>query len=399
MAVIIPLLALASLATCQPHGYQYQLPKEYNSYSQQDTSYSHMEPFRRFLRKYISQESHPYRYMSHPMANVPVSNIGFVDPKPTQYHQKKDWDQYRVGEAFLKERFFSPDLSNYHHDMDRDQYMLGEVFFKDHDEYHEEEYDEEQLPYTVLQTTENYEKRLYPSARYVCNITSVDTAGDLLAGLEKMNPFEVMMSRRYQKTPRSQQFMELFRYISGVNQNQEEIEMTRPVVVFHNVTKESTIGNYEDQTMCFYLPQKYQEHQHGDTAPAPRHAAAHIPAPLNDRVFIWTHPPMEVFVRRFGGFALTHDTWEQQKEILEEDILGQKYNPAEYFTVQYDNPWKLTNKRNEVWIQSHQQAQTLPAQIGQARRQAISQGKGVHSKSKSKSKWGQNKSGKPAGRS
>lgn len=369
MAVIIPLLALASLATCQPHGYQYQLPKEYNSYSQQDTSFSHMEPFRRFLRKYISQESHPYRYMSHPMANVPVSNIGFVDPKPTLYHQKKD------------------------------QYMLGEVFFKDHDEYHEEEYDEEQLPYTVLQTTESYEKRLYPSARYVCNITSVDTAGDLLAGLEKMNPFEVMMSRRYQKTPRSQQFMELFRYISGVNQNQEEIEMTRPVVVFHNVTKESTIGNYEDQTMCFYLPQKYQEHQHGDTVPAPRHAAANIPAPMNDRVFIWTKQPMEVFVRRFGGFALTHDTWEQQKEILEEDILGQKYNPAEYFTVQYDNPWKLTNKRNEVWIQSHQHAQTLPAGIGQARRQAISQGKGVHSKSKSKSRRGQNNAGKPAGRS
>ena len=126
MAVIIPLLALASLATCQPYGYQYQLPKEYNSYSQQDSSFSHMEPFRRFLRKYISQESHPYRYMSHPMANVPVSNIGSVNPKPSQYSQKKD----------------------------RDQYMLGEVFFKDHEEYHEEEYDEEQLPYTVLQKTE-----------------------------------------------------------------------------------------------------------------------------------------------------------------------------------------------------------------------------------------------------
>merc|ERR1712168_1770132 len=80
------------------------------------------------------------------------------------------------------------------------------------------------------------------------------TAADSLAGLERMNPFEVMMSRRYQKTPQSQQFMELFRYISGVNQNQEEIEMTRPVVVFHNITKETSLGNYENQTMCFYLP-------------------------------------------------------------------------------------------------------------------------------------------------
>ena len=65
---------------------------------------------------------------------------------------------------------------------------------------------------------QTYEKRLYPSAHFVCNTTSVDTAADSLAGLERMNPFEVMMSRRYQKTPRTQQFMELFRYISGVNQ-------------------------------------------------------------------------------------------------------------------------------------------------------------------------------------
>merc|ERR1719180_452227 len=99
---------------------------------------------------------------------------------------------YRKGEQMLKDR-----------------YMLGEIFFKNN---------EESLPYTVLETSETYEKRLYPSAHYICNTTSVDTAGDPLAGLERMNPFEVMMSRRYQKTPQSQQFMELFRYISGVNQ-------------------------------------------------------------------------------------------------------------------------------------------------------------------------------------
>merc|ERR1711915_533306 len=90
---------------------------------------------------------------------------------------------------------------------------------------------EEELPYKVIQKFQNYEKRYYPSAKYVCNTTSVDTAADPLAGLERMNPFEVMMSRRFSKTPKSQQFMELFRYIQGVNQNQEEIEMTRPVVI------------------------------------------------------------------------------------------------------------------------------------------------------------------------
>ena len=90
-------------------------------------------------------------------------------------------------------------------------------------------------------------------------------------------------------------------------------------VVFHNVTKETTLGNYEKQVMCFYLPQKYQEHEHHEdqqgTEPAPRHAPASPPQPMdNGRVFLLTRPAMEVFVRRFGGFALTHDTWETQKD-------------------------------------------------------------------------------------
>jgi len=298
----------------------------------------------RFLRNYMSQERNPYQYMDHPMANVPVSNIGYEQPRPNLYHQNMEPSMFRKGEQMLKDR-----------------YMLGEIFFKDNEEDQREQDDEENLPYKVLERYETYEKRMYPSAHYICNTTSVDTAGDPLAGLERMNPFEVMMSRRYQKTPQSQQFMELFRYISGVNQKQEEIEMTRPVVVFHNITRETSLGNYENQTMCFYLPQKYQEHHEGQdhqqTKPSP---PATPPAPMNDRVFILTRPRMEVFVRRFGGFALTHDAWVKQKEYLEEDILGQKYNPAEYFTASYNNPWQLSNRRNEVWLQSHQPFQTLP---------------------------------------
>merc|ERR1712071_484511 len=129
--------------------------------------------------------------------------------------------------------------------------------------------------------------------------------------------------------------MELFSYIQGENQNKEEIEMTRPVVTFHNVTKETT-----------------------------RHAVVSPPEPVeNGRVYLYTRPAMQVYVRTFGGFALTHQTWEEQREILEEDILGKKYNPSEYFTAQYDNPWKLTNKRNEVWIQCLQPFETLPASV------------------------------------
>merc|ERR1711892_730692 len=116
---------------------------------------------------------------------------------------------------------------------------------------------------------------------------------------------------------------------------------TRPVVTFHNVTKETTQGNYEEQE------NEQTEEEQQDKATS-RHAVVSPPEPVqNGRVCLYTRPAMQVYVRTFGGFALTHQTWEEQREILEEDILGKKYNPSEYFTAQYDNPWKLTNKRNE----------------------------------------------------
>ena len=103
----------------------------------------------------------------------------------------------------------------------------------------------------------------YPAAKMVCTYDMVDTAADPLAGLEKANPWVLMQSKRSRKTPNSIMFMRLFRYISGVNQAQEEVAMTRPVVDMHKVIREDNIGNMEMQLMCFYLPSKYQEHSHG----------------------------------------------------------------------------------------------------------------------------------------
>merc|ERR1740137_496069 len=190
------------------------------------------------------------------MANVPVRS---EMPTPNLYHHQEDnfnknRDQYKMGEMFFKDHYMKHPMANvpvrsemptpnlYHHQEDnfnknREQYMVGELFFKDHEEkdhdyvhFHDEEHEHEQLPYRVVEKYQTYEKRMYPSATFVCNKTSLDTAADPLAGLEKMNPYELMMTRRYQKAPRSQMFWELFKYIEGVNQNQEEIQMTSPVV-------------------------------------------------------------------------------------------------------------------------------------------------------------------------
>ena len=78
--------------------------------------------------------------------------------------------------------------------------------------------------------------------------------------------------------------------------------MTIPVVTAHDIVKEDPLGNFEDITMCFYLPTKYQaDHSHNslddDKEREARHDVVSAPQPSNDKVFLYTRPPMHVFVR------------------------------------------------------------------------------------------------------
>jgi len=262
--------------------------------------------------------------------------------------------------------------------------MLGEVFFKqgevdidrkDNDlSLAAKEY--ETLPYEVIKQYETFEQRYYPEAIFVCNKTkNIDTVADPFAGLENMSPFSLMSSKRWRQHHTSHMFQELFKYISGVNQNQEEMEMTIPVVTTHDIVKEDPLGNYEDQEMCFYLPSQYQEnHTHKEDEGSvsfsqeerqARHEKQAAPSPLNSKVYLKTRPAMYIFARRFGGFPLTHDQWEKQRLALEADLLvGKlKYKSDEYMTVGYDNPWKLVKRRNEVWMQCLEAAHALPAPV------------------------------------
>merc|ERR1712079_167015 len=225
--------------------------------------------------------------------------------------------------------------------------MLGEVFFKqgevdidrkDNDlSLAAKEY--ETLPYEVIKQYETFEQRYYPEAIFVCNKTkNIDTVADPFAGLENMSPFSLMSSKRWRQHHTSHMFQELFKYISGVNQNQEEMEMTIPVVTTHDIVKEERQARHEKQV---------------------------APSPLNSKVYLKTRPAMYIFARRFGGFPLTHDQWEKQRLALEADLLvGKlKYKSDEYMTVGYDNPWKLVKRRNEVWMQCLEAAHALPAPV------------------------------------
>merc|ERR1719420_1797998 len=92
-----------------------------------------------------------------------------------------------------------------------------------------------------------------------------------------------------------------------------------------------------------------------------------IPQQLqNPWIMVWytyNPPAMYVFVRRFGGFPISHDAWEKQKDALEADLLHDKhkFHQGEYFTVGYDSPWKLTKRRNEVWLKCLDADHQFPA--------------------------------------
>jgi len=226
--------------------------------------------------------------------------------------------------------------------------MVGEVFFKQEST---KESNEEPIPYTVTQDFGRYEKRQYHELSMVCTHHEVDTAEDPFAGLRGVNPWALMQSRRFQKTPQSRMFRRLFRYISGVNQQGEEVEMTTPVSTLHKIVSEDQQGKVELQLMCFYLPGKYQPGGSQVEATA-RQAAISPPLPMEDsKVVLHTRPAMSVYVRRFGGFALTDDTWEEQRQHLLEDLIGKKHHDTQFFSASYNSPLQLEDRTNEIWVQ------------------------------------------------
>merc|ERR1711981_941123 len=172
-------------------------------------------------------------------------------------------------------------------------YMVGKEFFKNenHDGDHFDHFEGhfEEQPYSVTQNYGNYEKRHYPEAAMACTYDLVD--------------LEMLL-------------------------------------------------------MCFYLPSDYQlkhSHPHKETKPnqQARHASISAPTPMEDsRVEIITRPEIDVYVRTFDGFALTADSWEHQRQILLDDLIGKKVKHDEFFCSMYNSPMEMTNRRNEVWVQA-----------------------------------------------
>merc|ERR1711884_348789 len=63
---------------------------------------------------------------------------------------------------------------------------------------------------------------------------------------------------------------------------------------------------------------------------------------------------MEVFVKEFSGWALSHDDWEDKLQELANDIRDREDadTSGTFYTVGYSSPWvDESERRNEVWIE------------------------------------------------
>merc|ERR1712060_892846 len=154
--------------------------------------------------------------------------------------------------------------------------------------------DYEQVPYTTLKQFDGYEMRQYPSVKWACTELTYEKedaeeeveveTDEAVATLKALQEYQSKKKDRKNR-PQTKMFMKLFRYISGVNKEQDEVAMTAPVLTSMKLLE----GNQITKEMCFYIEKKHQ---------------ANPPTPVDPDVKIETNKEFTVYVHTFGGYAM-----------------------------------------------------------------------------------------------
>ncbi|TRY61358.1 hypothetical protein TCAL_01798 [Tigriopus californicus] len=208
----------------------------------------------------------------------------------------------------------------------------------------------EELPYEVLVENEEYELRKYKPAKYVCNkIENYNVSDDPFKGWQEKfdDAFQARsnimreIKQSYKKSGSRtdekcyyRMFKSLYQYIIGFNAEFMEIDMTSPVVTKRTI-KEA--GKTEDIEMCFYGGSRFDDRN--------------MPAPKKSELYLKEAEEQYVYVTRFGGYALSFDDWDSHHQELRKALGDKKFIQDQYFTVGYDSPYKVEDRRNEVWVE------------------------------------------------
>ncbi|KAA3676553.1 uncharacterized protein DEA37_0002701 [Paragonimus westermani] len=166
-------------------------------------------------------------------------------------------------------------------------------------------------PYEVVQEwkVENVQLRQYPAQTWVCTKVIASKMDDMS----------------------SPSFFKLFNYIRGDNVENRKIAMTKPVTIESKPNPDSALTRIF--TMGFYLP--------GDAPPSPKAAD----------VFIEHRPQMNVYCCLYPGFSNDHKLMEEARKLSQSlDNLRQPYNNESFYFAGYDAPFRLFNRRNEIWF-------------------------------------------------
>uniref|UniRef100_A0A3Q0RBL7 Heme binding protein 2 n=1 Tax=Amphilophus citrinellus TaxID=61819 RepID=A0A3Q0RBL7_AMPCI len=139
-------------------------------------------------------------------------------------------------------------------------------------------------------------------------------------------------------------FRRLFNYIQGNNKNSEfhaKVEMTAPVTC--HVNPGAGPACESQFTVSFYIPEEHQ---------------ANPPEPNEAEVFIEDRKELTVYVRTHGGFSNENMKREELLKLMESlKRDGIQYMEKPYYVAGYDSPFKLTNRRNEVWVLKKEEEQ------------------------------------------
>ncbi|KAK9714302.1 hypothetical protein RND81_06G085000 [Saponaria officinalis] len=130
-------------------------------------------------------------------------------------------------------------------------------------------------------------------------------------------------------------FHRLFQYIQGANLNFSRIPMTKPVLT--SIVPGSGPLNSSAYSVRFYLPLKFQ-----DDPPVP------LPE-IHLKPVRWAGHC--VAVSKFSGFARDRNVVKEAEKLVASLARSSWVNSTSAYSVaQYDSPFKLIGRVNEVWV-------------------------------------------------
>lgn len=131
-------------------------------------------------------------------------------------------------------------------------------------------------------------------------------------------------------------FLQLFNYIEGNNEKSQTIEMTAPVIT--QVTSGDEAVCSSSYTVSFYIPKANQEDP-----------------PTAKGLNVQKSGTTYAAVRQFSGFVSNTDVVEQSGALLlnlkgSDWLDAIKESKNSIFIAQYNSPFELQNRVNEIWI-------------------------------------------------